>query len=374
MTQMIVIVFITVILGELYFRIIRKGRNPENPVQLKESSLQYEPSIFSKHLFVQRQQLITNKIQNIIKKNGQWVNPQYYINSLGYRGKEFDIEKDENIKRIIVYGGSAVFDINAMLNEDWPHLLMKHLNQEGKKKFEVINAGVFGHASYDSMGKLFSEGHHLKPDYVILYNQWNDFKTFSSKRSLSRTIKPYQKSSNPFTYYHNKVDEFLSEFSLLFLNLRTAYFARNYDIGLEGIIVDETEKFKIENTALDQYRLNLEMFADCARNIGATPIFVTQLSLIRPHNKRKDNKRLRHVDNFVPYDIAKEAYFLTDKIMRDVSQKKNVNFIDAGNQIVENEEKLFFDHVHLFHAGSDKLARFLSNELLLIENLLTLEK
>ena len=39
---------------------------------------------------------------------------------------------------------------------------------------EVINAGIPGFASAEAVGTFFSEGHRFAPDYVVLYDEWNE--------------------------------------------------------------------------------------------------------------------------------------------------------------------------------------------------------
>jgi hypothetical protein len=91
-----------------------------------------------------------------------------------------------------------VFDGNAKdpsENEtrDWPHLIERFLRDEGYK-VEVINAGIPGHASFDALGRLYSQLWIYQPDYVLLYNIWNDIKYFRSlgpENPLISLYKPF---------------------------------------------------------------------------------------------------------------------------------------------------------------------------------------
>ena len=101
----------------------------------------------------------------------------YRINEFGYRGPSFSVSKPEGTRRIIVLGGSAVFDPNA---DGWPHLTQDFLKTTGHENVEVINAGVPGHASFDSLGRLYSQIWTFEPDYVLVYHGWNDIKYFKT--------------------------------------------------------------------------------------------------------------------------------------------------------------------------------------------------
>lgn len=105
------------------------------------------------------------------------------------------------------------------------------------------------------------------------------------------------------------------------------------------------------------------MFVDCARNIGAVPILMTEGSLIKEDNRNKEEWRLRHVDLYVPYDFSYIAIEEADKIIRSVAKEKNVYFIDAKKLLIEKNNILFIDHVHLEDEGSKELATIVKNEL-----------
>src|SRR5262245_44067511 len=91
----------------------------------------------------------------------------YRITDKGYRGDDFEWQKPQGTVRILVYGGSSVFDIYQGEGRDWPARVERALT-EGGIAAEVINAGVPGHTSLDSLGLLLAEGHRLDPDYVLL--------------------------------------------------------------------------------------------------------------------------------------------------------------------------------------------------------------
>ena len=113
----------------------------------------------------------------------------YRINAKGYRGEDFDWQKPPGTLRILVYGGSSVFDIYQDEGDDWPARVERVLAEEGIDA-EVINAGVPGHTCLDSVGLLLAEGHRLDPDYVLLSHGWNDLKYFRDPAPVLRQIQP----------------------------------------------------------------------------------------------------------------------------------------------------------------------------------------
>jgi hypothetical protein len=96
----------------------------------------------------------------------------------------------------VIVGGSSVFDANARdaseeAGRDWPHLAEGFLKRSGYSDVDVINAGAPGHATFDSLGRLYSQIWIYQPDYVLLYNCWNDVKYF-------RVVTPEQPLITPF--------------------------------------------------------------------------------------------------------------------------------------------------------------------------------
>jgi len=341
-----------IILGEIVLRLFEKKIQLMRPISLQKESLQYTSSLFVTHLFPQQEQSFVNRAWY----SNEHGFPTYRVNEFGYRGKDFTVDKAPGTVRIVVYGGSAVFDLAMPEGKDWPHRVEQFLRQDGFNNVEVINAGVSGNTAYDSFGYLFAEGHQLRPDYVLLYSTWNDIKLFSNSNMLARTAHPYEAKNDPFLYYKNSVDKNLGEHLLLYSFLRYSFLKWKYRLGLEGAAPEKKVEYNIAQRALEQYKLNIQMFVDCARNIGATPILMTEGTLITKDNENVEKWRLRHIRNIMPYDFMLQSLEEAAKIIKSVAQEKNVDLIDAKELLVEKEEMLYFDHVHLGDAGSEELA------------------
>ena len=97
------------------------------------------------------------------------------INSHGLRGPEFNIEKPDDVYRIIAVGGSTTFGAGVEDNFSWPALLDESLNElEPSKKIEVINAGVSAATSLQNMNHINQKLINFNPDLIILYVGTND--------------------------------------------------------------------------------------------------------------------------------------------------------------------------------------------------------
>ena len=66
------------------------------------------------------------------------------INSHGFRGSEFNLEKPDDVYRIFVVGGSSIFGSGATSDEKTiPGFLQNEFNEiKLSKRIQVINAGI----------------------------------------------------------------------------------------------------------------------------------------------------------------------------------------------------------------------------------------
>ncbi len=108
-----------------------------------------------------------------------------------------------------------------------------------------------------------------------------------------------------------------------------------------------------------QYRLNLAMFVDLARNIGAEPILVTQARLVTPDHTPEQRERVGYRFVSLTHDALCRAFAATDQAIRGVAQEKGAGIMDASLEMT-GQEAWFRDHVHLNAAGSARLAELLA--------------
>lgn len=96
-------------------------------------------------------------------------------NSLGFRGDEIEVPKPDGVFRIVTVGGSttytsAVYDYT----KSYPYLMQSLLREQGHSSVEVVNAGVVGYSSWESLINLQFRVLDLEPDIVIVYHALND--------------------------------------------------------------------------------------------------------------------------------------------------------------------------------------------------------
>lgn len=87
-------------------------------------------------------------------------------NSRGLRSPEYPYKKDRGVYRIIILGDSFTFGHGVEDNETFSYYLCEYL-YNGRKNFEVVNAGVNGYGTWEELEWLKSEGYKYEPDLVI---------------------------------------------------------------------------------------------------------------------------------------------------------------------------------------------------------------
>ena len=316
------------------------------PESLRASTLRYSPAVFARHVFP-REAVVAHPEAG--RKD-----LRYVINGKGYRGRDFEPKKPDGVIRAIVYGGSAAFDIYVSDPFDWPHRVEKELRDSGLTQVEIVNAGIPGHTSSDSVGRYFAEGHTFQPDIVLLYEGWNDLKFFGSSTPLLRQAAPYVEQEDPRLVYRNAVDRWLGEASQLYVRLRHRYYEYRLRPTVEGARAS-TQANAVSPEALRQYRLTLEVFVDIARRTGAIPVLMTQARLVRTDNTAEEKDRIGYEIQPLAAVALPAAFQHLDATIVDVATVNRVDWIDAGAAVASSSD--FVDHVHLSDAGSVRLSR-----------------
>lgn len=346
-------VVVAFVLFEVYLRYF-SASGYLTPAIIKERyAIAYEPSVISRYVLPARE-------QHLYRWNA--AEPYLYINPKGFRGRDFPASKPPGVTRIMIYGGSAVFDAGRDEGADWPHQIEARLREAGFADVEVINAGVPGNTSIESFARLVTEGHLYEPDYVALYNAWNDLKYFPHETPILRVFRPYDPHKDARLNYRNVLDRWLSNLSQTYVRIRQAYYEKRYDRTAEGVQGAETLSSTIAEVALRQYHLNLSMFADAARNIGAEPLFIIQARLVSPENGAAERARIQNRLVGLTHEALLRAFREADAITERVAREKGAVLLRAGEGITGNPA-YFGDHVHLSEAGSAALARAVAAEL-----------
>ncbi len=263
--------------------------------------------------------------------------PRQFINSLGFRGKEFSKQKKPGVYRIICMGGSTTYSLHER-NEamTYPQMLEDNLNSVfDSPRFEVINAGTPGWTSAESLMNLQFRLLELQPDMVISYEAVNDTYAMrvedegKSDYSNFRQIVDYSQAT--------RFERFLFSASAIyrfyFLYSRKISFDIN-QISTKGYPPDATILKNLNNATGNYFRSNQNSMIAIAKSRNITPVLVTMghgpwLPIIQKLNQ----------------------------ITREIAEQNSVKLVDfeATSQI----RYFLGDNIHLTHEGNKALVQLL---------------
>ena len=129
-----------------------------------------------RQICLENQQIKTTNLESIPENIPNQNFDTVSINSHGFRGNEFNMDKEKNTFRIFVIGGSTIFGTGASSNEQTlPSQLEKKLNMDFlEPKIHVVNAGVSGATSNSEKILVTKKILDFDPDLIIVYDGWND--------------------------------------------------------------------------------------------------------------------------------------------------------------------------------------------------------
>ena len=114
---------------------------------------------------------------NEFSQESSCFHPLHTYNFYGFRGNEFEKEKQDNTFRIFTIGGSTTFGTAAVDNETWPAHLQQVINEKiTDKEIEVINAGIPSSQTESEYDLIKSKLPSLDPDLIIMYDGWNELR------------------------------------------------------------------------------------------------------------------------------------------------------------------------------------------------------
>ncbi|MCZ7581828.1 MAG: SGNH/GDSL hydrolase family protein [Deltaproteobacteria bacterium] len=96
------------------------------------------------------------------------------INSLGWRGPEFDQKPRPDLYRVMFLGDSSVWGDGVSQEESFPYLFEKLLQQLDGRAVESLNAATPGYSSVQS--RIVFEDHVdiFRPNAVVIASLWSD--------------------------------------------------------------------------------------------------------------------------------------------------------------------------------------------------------
>lgn len=265
------------------------------------------------------------------------------INSFGMRSPEISFEKPPGTYRILCFGGSTTMGSVAD-DKTWPYLIEKKLNEkEIGKKVEVLNFGVGGYRTSDSLINFALRGLDFDPDLIIIYHGTNDKGLYGAKDFKS----DYSHAIKDLPEFKYGVQDYIPGifFHSQFITLLTGVIDRKI-IGRHTNLHVATG-IPFENDPKDLYK-GKETFKRNIRSI---------IGIAKAHNVSV------MLSTHHTYGTGQLMDMLNQDI-RDLSKSENVSYVDQDRLIPHYDNTYHIDGCHFSESGTDLMAENFVNKIL----------
>jgi len=292
------------------------------------------------------------------------------INSKGLRDYKYSYKRSNNSFRILVLGDSFTFGMGVSLDNTFPKVLEKKLNNGSIDiKYEVINSGVPAYSTYQELGFLKKQGLMYNPDIIILAFYHNDIP--ENNPILMQNYAKYRYQFLTYNFVRDKVINIINRLknqdSLLPINLdnfRT--FSRQYSKEMEGNWILTKKYLKDVNRISKRRNISLvlinipsfeQTLLDHTFDLNEVSIQFSDENLYSEIKPNKDN--VVNLSEF--FDFEKP-----DKLLRNFIKKENIIFIDLLPEFKKSQKDLYLlpEDFHYNREGYKLVAEILYKELI----------
>lgn len=242
-------------------------------------------------------------------------------NSRGYRDIEYNYEKPNGIKRIVVLGDSFTWGEGVRLERSFP----KALEQVLGGKYQVLSLGMLGYSTDQELLALSGEGLKYKPDVVIMAFFLDD--VFNN----GNMVQEYPKSH----YIIDKNDK------LVLKNVPVPYLKS--PLRSVELIKTQIHKLKTILGTPAEYR------KDGWLNV-LTPKYLTSkdwqltLRLLQEVNNLCRLRNIKFMVTVIPlsFQVAEKNTRLPQKVLLEFGEKSDIPVLDFLPVFEKHNERLYF--------------------------------
>ena len=264
------------------------------------------------------------------------------VNDDGFYGPEIKREKKTRQFRIACMGGSTTAGPRS-----WPFQLEQMLQQAGGSyRYQVINYGVGGWTSAESMINFVHHGQSYSPDLVIIHHTVNDLPPIQRDDYRPdylhyRVAMNVSEDEQGRTMVRNNVkwgvDTTLGRASSLYVALRLLLIGNQRSVySLDNITTTQgAHNPNPPDGNADGYRRNLTTIALVAESVGAKTVLTT-----------------------IPYDqqasgnsMWKDGMVRQGDRLRRLAEDEGMPFVDLAAMMADGQGFAYQDPVHVDEAG-----------------------
>lgn len=309
-----------------------------------------------------------------------------FLGPLGLRGTGA-YHKGNHVYKVIALGDSCTFSVGSS-NEftSYPMLLEDALSNKFHSTVEVYNAGVPGYNTMQMLLKFNALLKEVKPDEVIIYGGWNDFRILTHDRG--RLYIENNTAGMPENYRYPaywELNTHRQESSFLDRLFANSYFYNHTKFSIIAHYEKEEirafwQKNGLESIpqpncilmpVIDNFSNNLENIIAMARGRGAKVSLITLATPLKDKYTADEEKKFREFESknqfFLRLTPAEERQYVVqfNRIIRQLSRQYGTELYDWEKWYSEAYDlSLFVDQIH----PNDKGYRYLVDKIIAQRN------
>jgi lysophospholipase L1-like esterase len=263
----------------------------------------------------------------------------FRVNSAGGRGPEWPVQKPAGAVRILAVGESSTFGSANSEDQAWPALLEAALRAQGIQA-EVLNFGIPGQRIERLIKSLPAVIDKYRPDVVVHYAGFNQ--TWDNP-AIPNFLSGLNYRSMLYTYIYEKM-YFRAEASALRLLPDSRAYEQAFT-RLVSITRDRDVKLVVVQQAVSAGATAREG-AECAPHWRDDKVLAACLNRLieQPDVRYSRLRRARMVRTVV-----------LQRVLADVAAREHLLTIDPRAVVVEQDNQLFCDEIHLTDKGNAAL-------------------
>jgi len=270
------------------------------------------------------------------------------INSHGFRGPDFSEEKELDVYRIFLVGGSTVFGSGLPDDTTISSFLQKKINNfDTGLKIEILNAGITSAYSYTE--KYMIENHLIKfqPDLIIIYSGGNDsHNRFGTEYNVPAISSDVTKTSSSFFEIVKKI--------IYDVDYRTPFFVQaSYNLMLNNFPVSEGSKNQVE----ELWTTRMAEVCKTNNDIGVkTMIFVQPM--LGSGNKQLSASEKIEFEKAIQQNRMADTLEIINKISGSLDKLEDIcDKTSDFTMIFDNiDQPIFYDWIHTNSLGNKIIA------------------
>ncbi len=284
-------------------------------------------------------------------------------NSFGFRGAETTIKKPEGVYRIVTIGGSTTYTQGV---KDWKKDFARQLERELRTAYntediEVINAGLPGYSTWESLINLQINVLQLEPDLIIIYHAINDVQPRlvnpkDYKGDNSGDIRQWKEAPIPLL--------FKSTFIRLLTGINPSGLYRFVRVGRRTAYQFDEEGFveRLNGSYMETLEKNPPIYFE--RNL-INMILIAEgngidvLLSTWTYRKHFSSGEDYFIPNFIS-SVERPAFQMAveehNEVVKKIGIKYNLPVYDFDSEM-SSEEDLWVEPVHLTEKGVDMKAK-----------------